>query len=163
MTDRHTSRVFDAGRCLYDKLTEPDLFPPHNITGIRPGVTFGDEFPDSGAEKVCLVANAGDEADMEWARLGSPGRDERFVLTVVGRSLTAVPDQTTLDVWNRLEQLADVIQDVMYDRDGKNTVALGFDGEVRTGYALTPLVDVIPTPQGPMGWFAISIRLQAQI
>jgi hypothetical protein len=164
VTERHTSRIFDAGRCLYLKLSDPGLFPPHPRTNIEPKVTFGDENPDKGAEKICIVAaSIGDEADQEWARLGPPGRDERFNLLVVGRSLVPAPNQTVLDVWNRLEELADVVQDVLFDRVGMNTVALGFDGEAQVGHALTPLVDVVPTPEGPMGWFSISLRLQARI
>jgi hypothetical protein len=165
VSDRHTSRIFDAGRALYDKLNVPGLFPPHpRALNTVPLVTFGDQNPDKGAEKICVVAGSiGDDADQQWARFGPPGRDERFTLLVVGRTLVPAPGQTVLDVWNRLEELADVVQDVLFDRVGKNTVALGFDGEQRVGHALTPLVDVIPTPEGPLGWFSISIRLQAQI
>jgi hypothetical protein len=159
--DRFTSRVFDAGLALFDKLSAID-YPPHPVTGGVPPVEFGDENPDAGAEKICIVLDV-EQTDTEWARLGAAGRDEPMVFSIVIRSWVPVPGQTTRDVWVRLSQLSAAVEDVLYDRDTRKVRLLGFDGELPVSRVAGVKPTVFPSEQSPFGDVVVTTALLATI
>lgn len=161
MTARYTSRVFAAGRALFESV-QSAVIPPHPVTNETPDVCFGDEAPDAGAERIAISLDV-EETENAWARLSPPGRDEPMVFVIVTFSYVPVPEQTTLDVWDRLDVLSGAVEDRLYDRTQRRLIELGFDGEVPTGRVSSVAPIVFPTPQGPMGRVVHTVRLLANI
>jgi hypothetical protein len=161
MTDRYTSRVFQAGRAIYDRLSVDGSFPAHPLTAKAVVVEFGNMDPENGAEKVCIMLDPEETANA-WARLSPAGRDEPMVFSVIGYSY--VPNmKDTVAVWDRLEELSGAIEDVMFDRRERRVIELGFDGEVPVHRASGVKPIVFPTPEGPMGRVRVTLDLLATI
>jgi hypothetical protein len=162
MSQRYTSRVFEAHRKLYDALNVEDTFPPHVVTGDRPVVLLGDDYPDAGQERI-VVDTVVLENDNEWARLSPAGRDEVLTYEVVGRSLVPGTENTSVVVSERLEALADIVQGVVFDIDTNRTKTLGFLGEVAIGRAASVTYSMFTMGEGYGGMFTVRFRLLAQI
>lgn len=160
---RYTSRVFAAGRALYDQLAAAP-WTEHPTTGLKPPVEFSDENPLSDGESVCVALNFAERGDnvIEWRRMSPPGRDEELHLFVVIRSLVPSVD-TSLAVWDRLEELAAIAQGVTFDTSTNRVVELGFDGELAAGLVVSVVPSVFPTGSGWAGFAVIEYRLLASI
>lgn len=163
MSQRYTSRVFDAGEAIHDLLTEA-VFPEHPATGKQPKVEFGGADPDIGYEVIAIRSFKEEGGDaIEWRRFNPPGADEVLRYVIVARSWVPAT-MTSLDAWRRLKTLADAVQAVFFDYEANTVRPIGFDGEVQ----VTRVVDVDPRvwPAKENGWLgdcAVVVQLQAQI
>lgn len=161
MATRHSSRVFDAGLRLFDRLSELS-WSAHPVTAVQPKLSFGDEWPDKGAEKVCVMLDV-EQTETRWARLSPAGRDEPITMLVLFRSWVPVPNQTTRDVWERLSVVSLQIESVLYDFDARVVVPLGFDGEVAVGRTSGVQPTVFPADEGWFGQALHRIELLANL
>lgn len=158
---RYTSRVFEAGLAIYERLDAEGQFPPHPLLAKPPLVEFGNMNPDNGAEKVCIMLDP-EETLNAWARLSPAGRDEPMVFAVIGYSY--VPNmKDTVAVWRRLGEISGAIEDVLFDRVTRTVIELGFDGEVPVHRASGVKPVVFPTTEGPMGSVRVTLDLLATI
>lgn len=157
---RYTSRIFQAGRLLHARLHAAQ-FPAHPVTNAKPSVEFSEERPGECAEAVVLSLTP-DESSIEWRRLGPGGSDEliAFDVTIYAETPNV---KTSAAVWDRLEQLADVVQEVLFDTTTERVVPLGFDGELDVGRAVGVRPAVVPTGDGWIGRTVITIALRAAI
>jgi hypothetical protein len=154
----YTSRVFATFRWVLDELRDRE-WPANVHTNEKPTVDVGDhDFVPSeeGAETVGVVQRVDDNAMIERKRIGGDQRrDETFDVEVVIRSY--VPGRTRGDVFDRLEELADVAQGCVLDHstnavtppgDAAWSVKLG--GVTRVTFKLLPLDE---------GWIGVSTVL----
>lgn len=157
---RYTSRVFASGRQLHARLLTAQ-FPKHHVTNKKPSVEFGNEKPGETAESVVLDLTP-DESVITWRRLSPAGADETILWDVIVYAETPAV-KTALEVWARLEQLADVVQEVLFDTTNERVVPLGFDGELDVGRAIGVRPFVFPTETGWCGRCVITLALRAAI
>jgi hypothetical protein len=155
---RYTSRVFVAGEALHTAL-EALTIPA--FQGRTPEVRFGDVDPDYGAEAIVISVNL-DRQQIEWARLAPAGRDEVLAFDVVHRIMN--PNVKTPDaVWQRLEEVAELVQSVLYDTATETTQLLDFTGEVNMHRIDGVVPEIGPGPQGWIGACTTSMLLRARI
>jgi hypothetical protein len=117
-------------------------------------VSFGDDDPTFGDESV-VVSVVNNRTSMEWARLSKPGRTENLTMRAVIRS-TVRGSSSTRTVMERLEDLADVVQETLFNTTtlGQPVVSLGFDGE-RVGQIVSVAPDVMIEDDGT--WSGICV------
>ncbi|MEO6571022.1 MAG: hypothetical protein ABIO83_05695 [Ilumatobacteraceae bacterium] len=158
MPGRYTSRVFVAGTALRDALETLD-FPP--FQGKRPPVRFGDADPDYGNEVIGVALDV-ERQQIQWARVGPAGRDETLFFSVVHR-LMAPNIKNPIEVWERLGDVAELVQSILYDTDTEDVLLLGFAGEVKMGMVGAVVPQVAPGPDGWIGVCTTSFELRTRI
>lgn len=158
MTERYPSRVFAFGTALHAAL-ETKTFPTHPGLDDPPSVQFSHENPNDPVV-ICVALNA-DETTSEWRRLSPAGRDETITFDVV--AYVNVPGETSAEVWAYLEELAEVIESVVYDFDANQVIPLGVDGETLAGLTTGARPFVTPTKEGWIGAVAVPFRFLACI
>ncbi len=158
MAGRYTSRVFVAGEALMAALLALS-FPA--FQGKFPPVRFGDSDPDLGNEVVGVSLDL-DRQQIQWARVGPAGRDETLFFNVVHR-LVAPNIKDPDSVWQRLEEVADLIQSVMYDTDAETVSLLDYAGEIKMGMVGAVVPQVAPGPDGWIGVCTITFELRTRI
>lgn len=160
MNDRYTSRVFAALRALnveLDGIAWPPLKP-----GTRVGVIFGDPATvQAKHEDQIIVSQDTPDNDMQWARLSPAGRDEAIRVTITVRTMHA--NRTSVQVLDRLEVLADLVQGVFYDVTERKLTPLPFDGVEALGGVGAVSTDLIPTDKGYYGEAVIPVEIRARI
>jgi hypothetical protein len=154
--------VFDVLAAIRDAIVDAD-WPTHGDTLGRPDVGYAfEESPDLAAETVQVIDRVDDDAVIEWARLSPAGRDERFMIDVYIR--TAVEGQTRDQCWDRLRELAEVVQGTLYDPD---TGALGPPGSVVGWLPIGGVQRVTPSMwhdlEGWVGQCIVSVAVAARI
>lgn len=156
-----TSRQFAAVRALRARLGE-QAFPPHHVTGepVAIPVGFTAELPDVGSERIGIVLNP-DETVTEWKRVSPAGRDEQFTAEVW--VTTNLPGQDDVAVFDRLEQLSDVVQLCVYDPVTQAVLPLGFDGEVQTARVGSHRFVIVGSGDGFVGQVVVGFQFTTRI
>jgi hypothetical protein len=161
VTRRH-SVVFDVLDAIRDAIVDAD-WPTHGDTLGKPDVGYAfEESPDLAAERVQVIDRVDDDALIEWMRLSPAGRDERFIIDIYIR--TVVDGQTREQCWNRLRELAEVVQGVFYN---PTTGALDPPGDV-VGWLPIGGVNRVTAQMehGPEGWLGrcvVTVAVAARI
>jgi hypothetical protein len=161
----YTSRVFAIFRWLMDELRGQD-WPANVYTLEKPTVDVGDQdfLPsEEGAETVGIVQRVDDNAMIEWKRIGGgQRRDESFDIEVVIRSY--VPDRSRGDVFDRLEELADVVQNCVYDAPtGEFTAPGEAVWSVNLGGVSRVTFKLLPSDEGWLGIASVFFAVRARI
>jgi hypothetical protein len=158
---RYTSRVGARGNALYAAL-QAATFPVHPTTAERPVVQFADIPPTMNAETISIVQDA-EQSSIEWKRSGPAGRDETIVFDVVIRCMTPL-EADELDVWDRVTELSDVVQSIVYDTTTNRVVALTDDeSEVYGGHVSANGQRVERWPDGWVGIGIVRFTFNARI
>lgn len=155
---RHTSRVFQVGEKLKAKL---DTISFSSFQGRIPEPTMGAVDPDQDREQIGVVLTP-QETVAEWVNMSPAGRDEIIGFDVV--HLVMNPNiKTPDDVWQRMEEIAGLIQSAVYNTTTEAVVTLGFDGEIPTGRVRSVRPEVGPSGGGFVGRCVVSFEFRARI
>jgi hypothetical protein len=110
------SSVFGVLAWIADRL-EASVWPTHAETQDKPAVGVGNSYiadrQPVGPDMVDVVYRVEDDATIDWVTISPATRDERFLVDIYIR--TMVPGQSRQRCWERLAELADVVQGVFYD------------------------------------------------
>lgn len=154
---RYHSRVFVAWKAVHDLLADAS-WEAADRGGGTPKVAFGDHPEPDNEREVIGVVPVVDDDDLEWVQMGASSRIERFSLDIVYRC--RIPGMTVENVIDRMEEIADTVQDLFYDTTTAAFTPPDFDGVTALGgvAAVEPTV----TPDGE-GWFGdMTIRLNVE-
>ena len=156
-----TSRQFAAIRALRARLGE-QAFPAHHVTGdpVRLPVGFTAVLPDVGAERIGITLNL-DETSTEWMRVGPAGRDEEFAVDVW--ISTNLPGQDDVAVFDRLEQLSEVVQLCTYDEITQRVRKLDYPGEVESARVGAHRFVIVGSGDGFAGQAVVSFQFTGRI
>lgn len=150
----YNSRVFVAWRALHG-LLQAAQYP-----GAQPAVQFGVHINDSSRETIGVVPRI-EDPEIEWARVSPAGRDERFPLDVIIR--TSIPGVSSEQVVDRLEQLANAVQEQIHDVDTAKFKPLDFLGTVALGGVVSVAPELRRDGEGWIGACTVTVAIVARI
>lgn len=154
-----TSRVFEALRKLHAALDAAAF--PAAPGGALPQLCFHSVPIDRHGEFVAILVND-EESTADWIQTGPAAKEERFTLDVVIHSnLRAQFDG--LAVIERLEQIADVVQGVLWDATNNKPKALGFQNERIVGRWTGVAPTLYELDTGIVGEAVVRIGLVAHV
>lgn len=127
---RYHSTIFDAWTAVETRLNAV-TWTAHTLGAVVPVVSLVDEIPEQQREVVAVVPVVDDD-DIEWVKLGAAGRDERYAIEILFR--TVVPGiRDGSDVIARLKVISHQIQGAFYDTSTGALNPPTFDGVVLLG------------------------------
>jgi hypothetical protein len=157
-----TSRVFSNVRNAY-ALMQSAPWTPNPTTGRDVQVSFVAPIGGPMLETVTVFSGPTDPVEREARTLGYVTYDENVVVKVLIEC--QVPDPDPLVVWARLEELADIAQNVFRDPATGRPVDLGDDltpAQVAGGpLRLTPTL--FPDPSGFTGQVELDVLARSRI
>lgn len=144
-------------------------WPPHPTTNLPPQVSIGQDATNEAESIVVRLRTDDDNATAEWSSMGRGGRDERFIADVW--IMSTVPGASYTDMWNRLEELTEVVLAVYTDDAGQfippTGTALDEDMDpphgVYNGAANAELQNQWGTDEGWSGECRVAVRIAARI
>jgi hypothetical protein len=163
------SSVFGVLAWIADRL-ERSVWPPHAETQDRPAVGVGDSYrgTPTGTDMVDVVYRVEDDATIDWVTVSPASRDERFLVDIYIR--TMVPGQDRHRAWERLAELADVVQGVFYDPTSGEFTPPGHNSDGTNEAWYHPLGGIArvapqawPTDQGWVGECTVTVAVATRI
>lgn len=147
-------------------MLEDATWPAHPVTTETPHVSIGMDEAYSGEAIIVRLRTDEDAATVEWMKMSTHGRDERFIVDVYVESTVA--GATWRQMWDRLAELADVVLAKFVDDSqfihpgGRDDTAPGYLG-VWSGDANVAEHDQWGTDEGWSGRCRIAVRVAALI
>lgn len=144
---KNTSRVFATYRFTHQLLAEAlKTMPPHpSDSGATVELIFGDT-NDTFNEAVIISGEPASGPVAEWVSMGHPSQEERFAIRLICG--TVVPGMTGMQAFDRLEQIADVVQTTFRDQT-TGQMNLAYQAALRTN------VTVIVGTFSRLGFYSI--------
>lgn len=155
----YTSRVFAAIRRIAADL-DAAAWPPHPVTGHQPVVGAGAN-ADSSEDMVDVVYRVEDSASSTWAAMSKARQDETFEVDVYIRCATLGAERA--EAWDRLEQLADVVQGLYRDSATGQYTAPDFPGVSQLGGLTRVTPAMWAGDEGWSGEVIVTFRIEARI
>jgi hypothetical protein len=159
--DAQHSRVFAVTRWFREAIAAA-TFTPNEHTARIPetsAVLIGQDQP---GEYVSVVNEVEDDHEIQWVTLGAKGRDETFRIRVV--IFVAHPGLTDVQVETRLEELAEVVQGVLYDPTTRQVFAPDVEGVIEGMTRVSQLqYGIWTTREGFAGSAELLIQVRARI
>lgn len=156
---RYHSRTY-AGMKTVAQALEAASFPL--LQGITPKVIYGDPFgvQDGTREMIGVRITINDDA-ISWERLGPAGRDEQFTVEVI--IATMVPGRTGGQVVDRLEELSQVVEGLLYDVVAQESTPLALPGITNLSMVASVAPDVQATDEGYVGMSTVRLMIRSRI
>jgi hypothetical protein len=158
MSDRYHSRTYAALRAVAGELSNL-TFPPLN--GVVPKVIFGDPWGAQDRREQIGVKMRVQDSDITWERMGPAGRDEMFTIDVV--IMTSLPGRNGDQVLDRLEELSQLVEGVLYDVTSKESTPLDLPGVTNLSMVSSVSPNIGQADEGFVGESTISLMIRSRI